>query len=456
MVKFTATIKQLEEIDHLDLSLLFPDYGSIKDDIFKYFTLDKNIYFDMITKLIVKLYHKRIVSYIYGYDKKWYVYEKHHWQSCDKLTIKKFLEDFVINYANHYNKYYTRQLNITLETIKKEEKDVDIKKYLLIHKSDIDKLIGITKYMVYDMGNQQSIDILYEKCERGLYNEKFQYNCNSNRVLCFKNCVIECDTGVIRHGKPSDYCTWSTDIEYESYTRRSSKEGNFISVEDDSYLDKKNRLNMYLEEVFLDVKDRNNFIDQLVYGLFDINLERKPIENVLEKQGFNLPVFLVHKSSSGLTTLLNFIRNCFGEYVDHLPIISYDKDVETNVFSNEYIRSCYGKRIFFLRREGDIEEIFRTNTFVEGVNYKVFIISKMYDMWEDLQNKPKLAGFTQIKLESTFIEERRDKRGLVPVARENQILIKTFHRNPNMLNDMDDLKSVFIDLLLERRKELMD
>jgi len=383
-----------------------------------------NIYVDKVAILLYDIYKDNILCYSDSETKiNWFHYNVFHWEQVNATDIKLLFLTTIRNIMSYYKKYYS----------KRETKD-DLDNYIKTKLQLIEDIISDTYIM-------ESIDSLYQKCISKFANNDFFIYCDSPTLMSFQNGILDIVTGKFRNATPADYCTLSTRNPYHFTTQYDMK-----------------RINDFLEEIFPNMYNRMLFLTQICEACFGEQLYTNPIQRTLEKN--NLPCFFSYSKRCGINTIINFIKDCFGDYVYFLPVISYEKNSTTLEVKREMMQRSNKRRILFIKREGDLSEIFQTITYLKSSYNKIFIIVERSELEQEYSSNIMLQEFPHVKFESKFIDEKEaddmDNNTFVPLARDNQIRDKIFVAHPYKLNEIHDLHSAFVRCILEHRDEILE
>lgn len=133
------------------------------------------------------------------------------------------------------------------------------------------------------------------ECRELFFDESFNKKINSNReLIAFNNGVLELDTMVFRPGKPEDYLSFSTGIDYNP---------NIQYYEYPAWPD----VDKFLKQVLSDNEVRDYFMKHLASNLVGGNPAQK----------FHI---LTGSGSNGKSMLTNLMNRCMGDYASTVPI----------------------------------------------------------------------------------------------------------------------------------------
>jgi P4 family phage/plasmid primase-like protien len=136
----------------------------------------------------------------------WYEYENHGWREKERGYTLFYIE-IPTKLFNEYMKLIGVESNKALQTTCEREKDVCAKNIESLNK--IAKKFKNTSFVK---------DKMYKECSGLFYEPKFEDKLDSNpKLLGFENGVYDLDNDEFREGRPEDYISLSTGINYIEY-----------------------------------------------------------------------------------------------------------------------------------------------------------------------------------------------------------------------------------------------
>jgi len=356
----------------------------------------------------------------------WYVYHDNRWGFISDSEMFEFVEHNLTEFCKNHIQSLKAEIAMTMN-------GVDVYSNLLEVNTKLEKL----KTIYEKSTNRNFIHNILRECAVYFHNKDFSTMKNMKPCICFTNGVLDLTTGRFRDGKYDDYSTLSTNFAYEQNVNSSNNV----------------KLNKFLEEIFPNEKTRDNFLTQICYAIFEMNLKSKPLERIADEDGIKRPVFLVGTENNGINTVLNFIRNCFPDYFENIPSIKSKEDAERENYGRKVHESFNYRKFLILEDCNNLEKAFETIGSLVGYEKKVFIVIRKH-LLDDCPFQEHLKFFHRIDFESTFVSESETKYS-VPGDRESQLLNKTFHCNPDISRELNELKSSFLTLLLQHREKIM-
>ena len=282
-----------------------------------------------IAKVLHKMYkHDYVCASIK--NKRWYRFKRHRWiEDEDGISLRnKISNELVKEYCNlisYYNEkmeYFEELFDDCEDKIKKCELESSIKQL----ETKIDKLTIITK----NLKTTSFIDNIMKECKGLFYNKEFTDKVDENHFLFgFKNGVLDLKTGEFRDGRPEDYMTLSTEIEYEEYS------------EDMPYL---KNIKEFINKVQPNESTRKYMLILLSSLLEGHNAD----------ESFHLWTGV---GGNGKSKINELVVSCFGSYSTKLPItLLTGKRGASNAASPEVVESK-GKRYAYLEEPSEGERI---------------------------------------------------------------------------------------------------
>jgi P4 family phage/plasmid primase-like protien len=275
------------------------EYTKIRSETISYYidqTLQTMILKDKVTEfdLAVVLYQLFKDQFICVSIKnnQWYEYKNHKWDEIDsgstlRLLISKKMHDI-----------YCAKSHELIELITKKENNDENTENLKIrsHKlGDICILLKTTSWKNNIM--REAKELFYDK--------EFMNKLDANPyLLCFNNYVIDFANKIHRKGKPDDYISKSTNIDYIPYKTLTSSCKSSINNNYDSII---KEVNKFMDELFPDEELRRYMWEHLASTLIGTNAN----------QTFNI---YTGSGCNGKSKLVELMSKCLGDYKATVPI----------------------------------------------------------------------------------------------------------------------------------------
>lgn len=239
-------------------------------------------------------------------DKGWYMFDNHRWAvDPEALSLKRIIKTQIISEYLRLITYYNEK-GYELKDLDSEEGN----KYLQKAKNLTD--------VTYKLRDKTFINNLIESCRENFYDKNLNFLevLDSNPdILGFNNGVYDFKEGKFRDGKPEDYITKSTQLDFKVCRIEDVKVQivvNFIR----SIILKDNT-----EKVFNDLTQ--TLENKLVRPITDEDL----VEKLLMYLSYCLTghnyltyfLILVGSGGNGKTLLANLLFDCLGDYYDSIP-----------------------------------------------------------------------------------------------------------------------------------------
>jgi P4 family phage/plasmid primase-like protien len=225
-------------------------------------------------------------------NNQWYEYKNHKWNEIDsgstlRLLISKKMHDI-----------YCAKSHELIEVItKKENNDENTEnlKTRSLKLGDICILLKTTSWKNNIM--REAKELFYDK--------EFMNKLDSNvYLLCFNNYVVDFKTKTHRKGKPDDYISKSTNIDYIPYKVLTSSNKSSINNNYDSII---KEINKFMDELFPDEQLRRYMWEHLASTLIGTN----------DNQTFNI---YTGSGCNGKSKLVELMSRCLGDYKATVPI----------------------------------------------------------------------------------------------------------------------------------------
>ena len=225
-------------------------------------------------------------------NNQWYEYKNHKWNEIDsgstlRLLISKKMHDI-----------YCAKSHELIEVItKKENNDENTEnlKTRSLKLGDICILLKTTSWKNNIM--REAKELFYDK--------EFMNKLDANvYLLCFNNYVIDFKNKTHRKGKPDDYISKSTNIDYIPYKVLTSAYKSSINNNYDSII---KEINKFMDELFPHEELRRYMWEHLASTLIGTN----------DNQTFNI---YTGSGCNGKSKLVELMSRCLGDYKATVPI----------------------------------------------------------------------------------------------------------------------------------------
>ena len=249
--------------------------------------------------------------------KDWYEFKNHRWQKCEvgKL-IQKLNEDMVHKYL-HMNSIFSKNAM---------NSEGDDKDKFIFQSTQCIKIANKLRNMPF---KKQIIDELI-----GLYGteySKFTELADENKdLICFENGVYDLKKNIFRDGKPEDYITLCTKINYIPYDA--------------------NNINILLAEKFIkDIQpddDMNNYI---------LDLMASCLQGHTPDEKFHI---WSGSGSNGKSLSLSLLMSALGDYACTLPITMLTNKRPVSTAANPELAKTKGKRLCVFQEPENTDMIY--------------------------------------------------------------------------------------------------
>ncbi len=216
-------------------------------------------------------------------NKIWYEYSKGRWSEIDSgTTLRKKLSTHL---AKSYNK---KQADIVDSIHTCEEEEERIKRQKLAQK------LSVISMKLRKTAHKNNI--MREACEH-FFDKQFRNELDKNpHLLCFKNGVIDFEQGEFRKGKPDDYVSLCTGIDYVPFDDA-----------DDEHIEIKEEIMNFMRQLFPDPRLNTYMWEHLASVLRGDN----------KNQTFNI---YTGCGRNGKSKLVEFLGMALGDYKGTVPI----------------------------------------------------------------------------------------------------------------------------------------
>ncbi len=260
---------------------------------------------------IVKLCFGDIFACVSIKKNSWYSFKDHSWKECHEGSeLRNLLSEQIRTMIGNYRTEYSSQQN-------RYESEGN-KDYANMYESRMNNCIKLHNKLGESGYKDQ---VMKELCEL-FYDSKFMEKLDSNvNLFAFENGVYDLENKVFRHGRPSDYISFSSKINYIDYTPDSSE-----------------------------IKQINTFLDQVL-----------PIPDVKEYVITLLSTFISGKTGeekfhiwtgsggNGKSKLIDLFAACMGDYKTTLPISLLTQKRGSSSGASPELEKTKGKRFACLQ-----------------------------------------------------------------------------------------------------------
>ena len=277
----------------------FNEYKKIRNETISYYieqTLQTMIMKDKVAEfdlavVLYQLFKDQFVC-VSIKNNQWYEYKNHKWNEIDsgstlRILISKKMHDI-----------YCAKSHDLIETItKKENNDENTEnlKTRSLKLGDICILLKTTSWK----------NNIMKEAKELFYDKEFMNKLDSNPyLLCFNNYVVDFKTKTYRKGKPDDYISKSTNIDYIPYKTLT---GAYKSSIANNYECIINDVNKFMDELFPDEELRRYMWEHLASTLIGTN----------DNQTFNI---YTGSGCNGKSKLVEFMSRVLGDYKATVPI----------------------------------------------------------------------------------------------------------------------------------------
>jgi P4 family phage/plasmid primase-like protien len=245
----------------------------------------------------------------------WYEFRNHKWVSCDSGTTlrSKISKELCDEYYN-YRAVLSQQAASTIDTDQRDNIDKKIKK--------IGELILKLKTVSFK-------DNIMKESREVFYIEKFEEKLDSRcHLIGFENGVFDLDSYEFREGRPEDYISFTTGINYIPYT-------------DDE--------NSQMMEGFI-----NRIFPKIHMKEYFLTLLSSFLNGNIKEERFHI---LTGTGANGKSKILDLFEQSFGDYCCKLPItLLTQKRAASNAATGELARTK-GKRFACLQEPSQDEKL---------------------------------------------------------------------------------------------------
>ena len=265
-----------------------------------------------------------VIFHMYRYDyvctsiklRNWYEFNNHRWHSCDGgYSLRMKISNEVWREFLAASRDWTQKAMDT-----GAQQDQTLCQEHAKRMAEISLKLKSTTFK----------DNLMKECSELFYNQTFETTLDSNlNLICFENGVYDLDTLEFREGRPEDYVSLTTSINYIP-----NNPSNPILQE----------INSYFAQVLT-----KSHIREYVLKLFSTFLH-----GAIKEQKFYI---WTGSGSNSKSLCVEFFEKCFGEYCCKFPItLLTQKRVASNAATSELARAK-GKRFACLQEPSEDEKL---------------------------------------------------------------------------------------------------
>lgn len=247
----------------------------------------------------------------------WYRFENHRWRMIESaIDLKNILsEDLSLQYMN-LGMFYKRRLIETADDVKKKDMENRLKQC-----EAMKNRVKTTRFKAN----------VIEECKSQFYHHSFSELLDTRtHLLCFENGVYDLNARRFRDGRPDDYVTNSTLIDYVTYDETNQ---HIIAVYE------------FLSKVFVD-EDLRTYI-LTVLGSF--------LHGDKDDQHFHI---WTGCGSNGKSTIVDFIDGTFGDYCCPLPVTLLTRPRGSNGSACPELRASKGKRFAHMQEPENGDQLY--------------------------------------------------------------------------------------------------
>ena len=265
--------------------------------------------------LVIKHYYQHLFRCTSIKQDIWYYFQNHKWNKCENAyMLRNNISTTVYEMYNNYVKEWRMAKIESQEPPDNYEKENKNKQTIVNNFKSTNFKSKIMKTCA---------DLFHEITVA----EEFHKSLDSQeQLLCFTNCVYDLDNGEFREGRPDDYVSLSTNIEYIEYD------------ENDPVYEE---INKFMCEVQPDKEKRDYILQTLANSLHGSNREEKVY-------------FWTGEGGNGKSKLYSLLENCMGEYAATISV-SYltSKRAASNAASPEMVKAIGRRFVVFQEPEPD-------------------------------------------------------------------------------------------------------
>ena len=275
------------------------EYKKIRNETISYYieqTLQTMILKDKVTEfdlavVLYQLYKDQFIC-VSIKNNQWYEYKNHKWNEIDsgstlRLLISKKMHDI-----------YCAKSHELIEIITKKENNDENTENLKIRSLKLGDICILLKTTSWKNNIMREAKELF-------YDKDFMNKLDSNPyLLCFNNFVVDFNNKIYRKGKPDDFISKSTNIDYIPYKTLTGTCKTSIS---NNYENIIKEVQKFMDELFPDEELRRYMWEHLASTLIGIN----------GNQTFNI---YTGSGCNGKSKLVELMSKCLGDYKATVPI----------------------------------------------------------------------------------------------------------------------------------------
>ena len=275
------------------------EYKKIRNETISYYieqTLQTMILKDKVTEfdlavVLYQLYKDQFIC-VSIKNNQWYEYKNHKWNEIDsggtlRLLISKKMHDI-----------YCAKSHELIEIITKKENNDENTENLKIRSLKLGDICILLKTTSWKNNIMREAKELF-------YDKDFMNKLDSNPyLLCFNNFVVDFNNKIYRKGKPDDFISKSTNIDYIPYKTLTGTCKTSIS---NNYENIIKEVQKFMDELFPDEELRRYMWEHLASTLIGIN----------GNQTFNI---YTGSGCNGKSKLVELMSKCLGDYKASVPI----------------------------------------------------------------------------------------------------------------------------------------
>lgn len=355
----------------------------------------------------------------------WYEFRGHRWVQTQKAVgLRTSISGELKNkYLQLINKY-----SIDAQCKTDDEKNILTAK------------IALTSKLIEKLKNNSFKNCVIKECMEYFYDEDFVKKMDENKnLLVFENGVYDAENKVFRNGRPSDYCTKSTNIYYHSFDPQDYRVKEMLSV---------------LRKIHVD-KSLFKFFEQTVSDII-IGGNRHKVFSVWTGDGDN-----------GKSVLADLIEKGFGDYFYTPPTsLLTGKQADSSSATSE-LMPLKGARIAMVSETGNtsmncavMKKLTGGDPFYARGNFKEatkitpqfnLILHTNKKLSVDADDKATWNRTRELPFQSTFV-----KKCDAPEDEAEQWRRKVFPMDRNLKDKLEKMSEVFMWWLVEKFEEYGD
>lgn len=381
----------------------------------------------------------------------WYQYENHRWNYMDDgVTLKNLiLEEIVEKYCEMRHELHEQIGNLEYRMGMAEKESNEANQMTVEHKEKCGKKKRCTE-IIEGIKTTNFLEKIVKMCKLKMYNKDFLVKIDENRNLMgHENGVMDLELGIFRDGRPDDYVTFNSGVNYQIYRP------------DDEEV---KELEEYLLKVYPNVNLREYFLNFMASCLQGGNINKRFLIMTGKSDGAkSMTVFLL-ELVFGSGSL-----GYFGKFPRELIVQATGRNSSSG--ARPELSRVRGKRIMGVQEVtseesiniGFVKESTGNDSFyVRGLYEKGTEIAPQFTMIMQCNERPRAPGhdealWSRIRVldhESKFVKPEDREKWPVPKTLEEQLKIKRFNADPSFKERLTDLAPVLLWMLFERFKKI--